>query len=95
MSDVSPAGDKASWVEKGEVEHRNFVEAPSVASKIKQQNAALYAEALDKYGAEGAIDPDAERRLRRKIDFRIIPVLGICYFFYVSCPELCGNTRIS
>ncbi|KAM0746975.1 MFS general substrate transporter [Meredithblackwellia eburnea MCA 4105] len=43
---------------------------------------AFYEEALDKYGAEGAISPEAEKRLVRKLDWHVIPVLGICYMFY-------------
>lgn len=53
-------------------------------SKIAQQHADLYAEALAKYGIDGDIDPVLEKRLKRKLDFRIIPALGVCYFFYVS-----------
>lgn len=48
------------------------------------KHAELYAEALDKYGTEGSIDPEAEKRLKRKIDCRILPLLGICYFFYCT-----------
>jgi hypothetical protein len=32
----------------------------------------------------GAIDPAAEKRLVRKLDRAIIPLLGISYLFYVS-----------
>lgn len=48
------------------------------------KHAELYAEALEKYGQEGSIDPEAEKRLKRKIDCRILPLLGICYFFYCT-----------
>ncbi|RSH81048.1 uncharacterized protein EHS24_008482 [Apiotrichum porosum] len=54
----------------------------SAASKIAQQHADLYAEALAKYGVDGDIDPAAEKRVKRKLDRRILPALGICYFFY-------------
>lgn len=57
--------------------------------KIKQLNAALYVEALEKYGQDGDIDPEVEKKLKRKIDRRIIPLLGICYFFYVSSSLEC------
>lgn len=65
-----------------------------LATAIKPQDADLYAEALAKYGVDGDIDPAEEKRVRRKLDRRIIPILGICeypcyvysltsgYFFY-------------
>ncbi|KAJ9124717.1 hypothetical protein QFC24_003085 [Naganishia onofrii] len=43
---------------------------------------AMYAEALEKYGSEGSIDPAKEKKLVRKIDRIMIPILGVCYFFY-------------
>jgi hypothetical protein len=45
-------------------------------------HAELYTEALERYGQDGSIDPAAEKKLKRKIDRRILPLLGICYFFY-------------
>jgi hypothetical protein len=48
------------------------------------KHAELYAEALERYGQDGSIDPAAEKRLKRKIDFRILPLLGVCYFFYCA-----------
>ena len=48
------------------------------------KHAELYAEALERYGQDGSIDPAAEKRLKRKIDFRILPLLGVCYFFYCT-----------
>lgn len=64
-------------------------------TRIAQQNAELYAEALEKYGVDGDIDPIAEKRLKRKLDRRIIPALGICYFFYVSYSPNPTNTSTS
>lgn len=46
----------------------------------------LYIEALQKYPTDESIDDAEERKLIRKLDMRIIPLLGICYFFYVSLP---------
>jgi hypothetical protein len=46
------------------------------------KHAELYTEALERYGQDGSIDPGDEKRLKRKIDRRILPLLGICYFFY-------------
>ncbi|KAL0066296.1 hypothetical protein AAF712_006727 [Marasmius tenuissimus] len=37
---------------------------------------AFYAEALEKYGEEGLIDPEVEKRLVRKIDWIILPCLA-------------------
>lgn len=56
-------------------------------------HAELYTEALERYGQDGSIDPAAEKKLKRKIDRRILPLLGICYFFYCEfiharCPAL-------
>ncbi|CAK5268117.1 unnamed protein product [Mycena citricolor] len=45
-------------------------------------NDAFYDEALAKYGAEGAISPEAERRLVRKIDWVVLPCLAMGYVFY-------------
>ena len=49
---------------------------------------AFYQEALDKYGHEGAISPEAEKRLVRKLDWTIIPILGVCYLFYCKLHTL-------
>ncbi|KAK1231924.1 hypothetical protein PQX77_004943 [Marasmius sp. AFHP31] len=43
---------------------------------------AFYAEALEKYGEEGLVDPEVEKRLVRKIDWIILPCLAVCYAFY-------------
>ncbi|KAF5366594.1 hypothetical protein D9758_008955 [Tetrapyrgos nigripes] len=42
----------------------------------------FYAEALERYGKEGAIDKEVEKRLVRKIDKLILPCLAVCYAFY-------------
>ncbi|KAL0574003.1 hypothetical protein V5O48_007947 [Marasmius crinis-equi] len=42
----------------------------------------FYAEALEKYGEEGLIDPKVEKKLVRKIDWIVLPCLGVCYAFY-------------
>lgn len=43
---------------------------------------AIYAEALARYPNDESIDQASENALRRKLDYRILPLLGICYFFY-------------
>ncbi|KAH8695596.1 major facilitator superfamily domain-containing protein [Talaromyces proteolyticus] len=49
---------------------------------INQEHGELYLEAIQKYPVDEAIDQDSEKRLVRKLDLRILPLLGICYFFY-------------
>ena len=44
---------------------------------------AIYQEALDRYPTDESIDQIAERKVIRKLDRRILPLLGVCYFFYV------------
>lgn len=43
----------------------------------------IYAEALARYPNDESIDQIDETKLKRKLDRRILPLLGICYFFYV------------
>ena len=56
---------------------------PKDEAMVKQGNAALYVEAIQRYPVDEAIDQEEEKRLKRKLDIRILPLLGICYFFYV------------
>ena len=42
----------------------------------------LYAEALARYPNDECINARDENKVRRKLELRILPVLGICYFFY-------------
>lgn len=51
---------------------------------------AIYQEAVERYPTDESIDQAAERRVIRKLDRRILPLLGICYFFYVSYQRLLG-----
>lgn len=44
---------------------------------------SIYAEALARYPNDESIDQIDEKKLKRKLDRRILPLLGICYFFYV------------
>ncbi|KAH8828016.1 major facilitator superfamily domain-containing protein [Flagelloscypha sp. PMI_526] len=46
------------------------------------ENDEFYREALDKYGDDAAADPGREKRLVRKVDMIILPILAVCYFFY-------------
>ncbi|TYJ55614.1 hypothetical protein B9479_003646 [Cryptococcus floricola] len=54
----------------------------AVIEQVRQEHGEIYAQALERYGEEGSIDPETEKKLRNKLDRRIIPLLGICYFFY-------------
>ncbi|KAL1851990.1 hypothetical protein VTK73DRAFT_9323 [Phialemonium thermophilum] len=56
--------------------------AAALIHNIRQPHSEVYAEALARYPNDEAIDREDERRLRRKLDLRILPLLGICYFFY-------------
>lgn len=51
-------------------------------SQVNQNDPEIYLEALARYPNDESIDRDTERRLVRKIDMRILPLLGVCYFFY-------------
>ncbi|WWC72397.1 uncharacterized protein I206_106359 [Kwoniella pini CBS 10737] len=55
-----------------------------VATKVKldQGHADIYYEALERYPNDSMINIDDEKKLKRKLDRRILPLLGICYFFY-------------
>lgn len=54
----------------------------------KYAQPAIYQEAIDRYPNDESIDQVAERKVIRKLDRRILPLLGICYFFYVRDPFL-------
>lgn len=65
-----------------EIEDPDKVQDPK--DFINQPHAAIYAEAIARYPNDESIDELDEKKLKRKLDRRIIPLLGICYFFYVS-----------
>lgn len=50
---------------------------------VNQAHPEIYMEALVRYPNDEAIDQADEKRLVRKLDMRILPLLGVCYFFYV------------
>ena len=74
----------------GRCEHVEQDGKPGLATIINQHNADMYHEALRRYPNDEAIDKEQERKLKRKLDMRILPLLGMCYFFYVSN---CAGTR--
>ncbi|TLD13108.1 uncharacterized protein PgNI_02822 [Pyricularia grisea] len=49
---------------------------------VNQAQPEIYLEALVRYPNDESIDQADEKRLVRKLDMRILPLLGICYFFY-------------
>lgn len=67
----SNAGDIAEIKSIGELEHNT------------NEPHGIYAEALARYPYDESIDQIDETKLKRKLDRRILPLLGICYFFYV------------
>ncbi|KAK4702678.1 hypothetical protein P7C70_g3544, partial [Phenoliferia sp. Uapishka_3] len=86
------------------LEHVNVEHCPRQAPEVDDSTlsrmfgnrdySSFYEEALDKYGAEGEIDPEKERQLRRKIDWIILPLLGICYMFYYVDKTTLGYAAI-
>ncbi|KAH8156699.1 hypothetical protein CIB48_g11551 [Xylaria polymorpha] len=71
-------------IEDNYVEDAGQLKKDEVADNIRQPHHELYAEALQRYPSDEYIDKIAEDKLRRKLDYKILPLLGICYFFYVS-----------
>ena len=72
-------GDQVEYVEDdGDLKH------DVLDKNDKHAQPAIYQEALDRYPTDESIDQVAERKIIRKLDRRILPLLGICYFFYVS-----------
>jgi hypothetical protein len=51
-------------------------------SSLEDPDNDIFAQALARYPNDECIDSRDERKVLRKLDFRILPVLGICYFFY-------------
>ncbi|KAK7951093.1 major facilitator superfamily domain-containing protein [Apiospora aurea] len=72
----SPASDA------GHVEYGGVDKAQAHHVDIQQQHPEMYLEALIRYPNDESIDQAEEKRLVRKLDMRILPLLGICYFFY-------------
>ena len=67
-----------------EVEYIDFTKPEEpISGELDRDQADLYAEALRRYPNDESIDKADEKRLKRKLDTRIIPLLGVCYFFYV------------
>ncbi|OKL56603.1 hypothetical protein UA08_08158 [Talaromyces atroroseus] len=80
--DDAPEVDEVDEVAR--IEDLQNVESTRKDVMIDQDHSELYLEAIRRYPVDEAIDKDAEKRLKRKLDMRIVPLLGICYFFYVG-----------
>lgn len=88
-----------------DVEHveRGHSQAKSSKQPVDLQQHSLYHEALARYPNDESIDQAQERAVVRKLDRRILPLLGVCYFFYyvdkttlyvvsIVKDSLCGST---
>ncbi|KAG9659251.1 MFS general substrate transporter, partial [Aureobasidium melanogenum] len=65
-----------------EIEYIDFKPQEPISGELDNDQADLYAEALRRYPNDESIDQADEKRLKRKLDTRILPLLGVCYFFY-------------
>lgn len=85
MTNMSDTKDPIENLKQSEqIEHiEDRIEAP-FSDELDKPHKNLYDEALHRYPNDESIDQISERKLKRKLDMRIIPLLGICYFFYVS-----------
>ncbi|KAJ1328158.1 MFS transporter ACS family allantoate permease [Microdochium nivale] len=74
----------APKISDSDVEHAEHDDdKPTVfADDVNLQDYSLYEEALARYPTDESIDQAEERVVIRKLDRRILPLLGICYFFY-------------
>ncbi|KID75648.1 uncharacterized protein G6M90_00g047060 [Metarhizium brunneum] len=73
--------EKCNQLDKGGDYIQHELKLPKVET-VNHPDPSLYIEALERYPSDDSIDKAAERRLVRKLDMRILPLLGICYFFY-------------
>ncbi|KAF5688642.1 allantoate permease [Fusarium circinatum] len=74
---------QAQAQEMGQPDDRiSRIDSVQVGNVDKPQGDGVYAEALAQYPTDDSIDPILEKKVRRKLDRLIIPVLGVCYFFY-------------
>ena len=78
--------DNLDVMEDSRIEDAGGQKKGELLDNIRQPHSEIYAEALLRYPTDECIDKTAEEKLRRKLDYRILPLLGICYFFYVRSP---------
>ncbi|KAL7934494.1 major facilitator superfamily domain-containing protein [Trichoderma chlorosporum] len=65
-----------------DIEHEKNEVKTVVAAVTDHPVHEMYLEAMERYPNDEAIDQADEKRLLRKLDMRILPLLGTCYFFY-------------
>ncbi|KAF5699527.1 allantoate permease [Fusarium mundagurra] len=81
--ELEQAQAQAQAQEMGQPDDRiSRIDSVQVGNVDKPQGDGIYAEALAQYPTDDSIDPILENKVRRKLDRLIIPVLGVCYFFY-------------
>ncbi|KAF5687680.1 allantoate permease [Fusarium denticulatum] len=81
--ELEQAQAQAQAQEMGQPDDRiSRIDSVQVGNVDKPQGDGIYAEALAQYPTDDSIDPILEKKVRRKLDRLIIPVLGVCYFFY-------------
>jgi hypothetical protein len=89
-SDASPNNESDKYSLKSDVSRYEVVDGDQKPYKnvvagespLDDSQNDIFAEALARYPNDECIDTREENKVRRKLDFRILPVLGICYFFY-------------
>ncbi|KAH7039570.1 major facilitator superfamily domain-containing protein [Microdochium trichocladiopsis] len=83
---MAAASSKTSFDESPERIIEHVEGGPAAVGDTKcdldLQQHALYHEALALYPNDESIDQAQEKAVVRKLDRRILPLLGICYFFY-------------
>lgn len=93
----------SATINKGEKDPADFEHESNAGDTIEIKGAdelernsnephGIYAEALARYPNDESIDQIDETKLKRKLDRRILPLLGICYFFYVRIGLFLLNT---
>lgn len=88
--DASPNNDSDKHSRKSDVSRYEVVDDDQKPYKtvaagglsLDDSHNDIFAEALARYPNDDCIDTREENKVRRKLDFRILPVLGVCYFFY-------------
>ena len=81
-SDKYSLRSDVSRYEEVDVDQKPYKNVVAGESSLDDPNNDIFAEALARYPNDECIDTRDENKVRRKLDLRILPVLGVCYFFY-------------